>query len=736
VVLALEGGEVPTPLLVSGAIDPVSLPILYRNLTGTDLAGLDTLDVISLDSLSELSLPRGFDPAILDNHDAPALAALFNKALGNNASVSLDPERIHIRTLPNGFALVDQARMRHYFIARSGKIHLESQFYLSVQPTALQFGDYTIVPGVFFCGALVLFGKRFEALFSLRKDDGLLAYAKLDRIDFQAGSFTIFSLRASDDSSTDPKPLDSGGLADQFIPAHPTGLVFFLSACKTEVTFFLSGHVEFLGLFRLDARVVYASRYLSLHTEYQLWGIRVVLQLEVSWFDYSHSRFAFKLQIDTSALLAALESVTQAIDQAIQALKTTMARAQSSLNAAQGRVDQLRHEIADLDGRIAACKEAIAEASWWKKVFVAIAKGAEIAAYEVAEAGIWTAIGVASAALNLAKVAVSAFGGLGTAVLELVNSTIRAATSLLYLRSAEILADISPQKQLFQASIAFRAMGKDYQFSDGVSLDLLQGGDLIQFLSNQLLGLLGPDLQNISNGKPPRLAAAPKKLYRAAAPGVNLLDPGTIPPIEGAAREIERVTGIMELIQTRYRETFGEDLAEFGGLNANLTTAFHLSASSLGLAGQATQQPEYAELLQQIGALDTSDLAEVDKNGVQAALDQLSQALQTGPQVAEAQLAAESAQLMATQRTRLATPPGSSSASAEETDRRMIQFLLGLEDEIRERYGEPTPGYIDLSLEPALQGYFEVAQGNLGFVRPAALKALRERPPRAYRPRL
>jgi len=534
---------------------------------------------------------------------------------------------------------------------------------------------------------------------------------------------------------------------DAYLGLDPakSSCVACLSACKTEMTFFLSGHVEFLGLFRLDARVVYASRYLSLHTEYVLWGIRVVLQLDISWFDYSHSRFAFKLQIDTSELLAALAAVTQSIDQAIQALKATMASAQAALNAAQGRVDQLRHEIGELDSRIAACKEAIDQASWWQKVFVAIAKGAEIAAYEVAEAGIWTAIGVATAALEVAKLAVALFGRLGSAILELVNSTIRAATSLLFLRSAEILADISPQQQKFRAAIAFRALGKDYQYAAEVSLDLLQGGDLMKFLSDQLLGLLGPDLANVSQGKPPRLAAAPEALYRAPALGPlnafvttreNLLDPDSIPPIEGAAREIERVTGILELMQTRYRETFGADLAEFAGLNANFATALHLSASSLNVASQAAQQPEYSQLLQGVSAVDASDLPEADKTRLQVALDQLNDALQTRSQVTDAQQAAESAQLRSTERTRVSALPGSESASVEETDQRMVQFLTELEREIHERYGDAVPGYIDLSLEPALKAHFEAAHRELGSVRPAPLRAARAESARAYRPRL
>lgn len=750
VMMALEGGEVPVPLLASGAIDPVSLPGIYRNLTGSDLPGLDSLDVVSLDRLSEWKLPSDFDPALLDKHDAVALAGWFNRAVAGNDSVVLDPDRIHIRVLPNGFALVDQARMRHYFVERSGTVSLQSQFYVSIQPTEKHFGGYTIAPGIFFCGALTLFGKRFEALFALRKDDGLLAYAKLDEIHFVAGAITIFTVRASDDATKDPRPLDGGGLADQLIPDKPTGVVFFLSACKTETTFFLTGHVDFLGLFKLDARVVYASRYLSVHTESVLWGVRVVLQLDISWSDYQNACFKFKFQIDTAALTQALTSVTQAIDRAIQDLKTTMSGAFASLNAAQGNVDQLHHEIDDLDRRIADCKHAIRDASWWKKAFVAIAKGAEIAAYEVAEAGIWTAIGVATAALNLAKIAVAAFGSLGTEILQLVNSTIRAATNLLFLRSAEILADVSPQGQNFKAAIAFRALGKDYDYSTDVKLDLLQGGDLLSFLSKELLAKMNPDLKNVAKGKPPQVAAVARSAMRNAkttrGDGLGasldaLPDANTIPPIDGAALEIGRASGIMDLIQSRYREAFGEELAEFGGWNANFAAALHLSAAGLGVANQAARQSDYSNLLQKVGELDASHLNDDDKKRLDVAMNQLNQALQSGSSVLEAQQAAERAQVMTTDRASVVAPSGSTSESTEQADQRMVQFLSDLEKEIHERFGDATPGYIDLSLEPALRAHFERAHLNLGSVRsattrPFRLKVARARRGKTYQPRL
>lgn len=716
-------GDVPVPLLVSGAIDPVSLPNLFRNLTGFDIDGLDALDVLSLDRLREISLPDGFTPDILKKHDTYNLAALFNKAVADT-SLNLDPERIHIRTLETGYALVDQARMRHYFVDTKGSVSLQSQFYLSIQPTAIPFGEYTIEPGLFFCGALEIFGKRFEALFSFRVNDGVLAYARLDPLDFRAGSFTIFSLTASHDTSKDPRPIGSGGLADQFIPAHPTGVVFFLTASRKEVCFYLSGHVELLGLIKLDARLVYAARILSLHTDCTLWGVRVVLQLDISWKNLLKSRFGFVLIIDTKELTQLLKAVTRAIDQAIEALKTTVSRAQKELDNAQTRVNTLHGEITDMDRRIANCKSAVNRAKWWKKVAVAIAMGAQIAVYEVAKAGIWTAIGVATAALQLAKVAVNAFGALGTGLLELVNQTIRAATSLLYLHSAKIIADISPQHQKFQAAISFRALGKEYQLSAAASLNLLQG-DLIGFLSKELLSLLGPDLNNVAKGKPPSLKATPPKnlslIRKSSATFRSRITPSAeideIPPIENAAQEMKRASEILALLEQRYQETFNEDLAEFTQFNSNFDSALQHSSNSLTMASKTAGTKTYAKLLEKVSGLDRSSLSTTRKNKVLNALNELSEKLDAQKFVKKAIGATVKARKIVAGEMKVPyakqrrTAPPRSDMNPEE---RMVNFLTEFEAEIHARYGEAATGYINLSLENTLSRTFAQAHKKLG----------------------
>jgi hypothetical protein len=732
IIVALEGGQVPTPRLLSAAIDPVSLPLLFRNLTGDTLDGLDALDIISIDRLARIELPAGFNPSILDNRDTDGLAAAFNKAVAN-PSLNLDPGRIHLRKLDGGYALVDQARMRHYFVDVKGGVSLQAQFYLSTQPSPFQFGSYTVAPGIFFCGAVVLFGKRFEALFSLRKDDGLLAYAKVDRIDFRAADFTLFSLRASDDPSKDPRPIGSGGLADQFIPAQPTGVVFFLTASKKEVSFYLSGHVEFLGIISLDVRLIYMARTLSLHTDYSLWGIRVVLALDLSWSDLLKSRFAFTFSIDTSGLLAALTAVTKAIDGAIEALKTSMRRASASLDDAQSKVNQLHIEIDNLDRRIDACAAAIRIARWWEAVFVAIGKGAEIAAYEVAKAGIWTAIGVATAALQLAKVAVNTFGSLGAGLLELVNLTIRAATNLLFLHRAEIIADVSPQAQHFKAAIAFRALGKEYAYSAEVSLNLLQG-DLLKFLADQLLSFLGPDLASVSSGNAPRLAArdinrvkairAKLSAPRLVAPGIDSPDTA-IPSMQAASEELLRVSQILDLLQKRYRAAFGEDLALFAKLNADFTTALHLSSSGLDVAAQTAETDAFSALLERVGALDRTSLSPVRRKKLEAALDDLSQQLDAKQHIATAVKAASRARNAAVRRTQASYPSRKKGApaNAAETDEKMSQFLHDVEAEIHARYGEELTGYINLSMESSLARQFSRAHAKVGSRRTAANSA-------------
>ena len=146
---------------------------------------------------------------------------------------------------------------------------------------------------------------------------------------------------------------------------------------------------------------------------------------------FSSANFEFSFLLDTSGLTEKLAAVTQKIDGAIHRLRDKIGNAKREVQRAQDHVNELYGQIAYFDRKIAECKGAISRARWWKKAFVAIAKGLEIGAYEVAKIGIYTAIGVATAALEVAKGILSISGKVGESVLKAVNEVIKGNVPIL-----------------------------------------------------------------------------------------------------------------------------------------------------------------------------------------------------------------------------------------------------------------------------------------------------------------
>ncbi|MBK9579118.1 MAG: hypothetical protein IPO40_18780 [Fibrobacteres bacterium] len=718
-ILTLEG-EIPVPRLVSGAIDPISLPTLFANATGSHIDGLDAFDILSIDRFDDIKLQNKFRQEDLKKRDGTKVAESFN---GNVALAScpLDANALQIRPRKEGYGLVDQKRMRHYFIDGNGQIFLQPQFYVSEIETKI--GGYSVKPGVFLAGKITVLGKSFEVVFSMSEDSGILAYARLDPIEFKIGTFTVFQVCASKDpmkdSTKNPIALPEKNPISQFVPKDATGLVFYLSASKKDVTFYFDGHLEFLTLFKFDARIVYCSRKISVHAVIEYWGIRVFVLLDA---DYSNliskdASLTVKLQLDTAELTSKLDAVTKALDEAIQKLKTTMSSAQGSLDSAQRNVDQLRGQITHMDDLIRSCRKAIGDAHWWKKAFVAIAKGAEIGLYEATKAGIWTAIGIATAALQVAKLAVAAFGNLSVGLLQLVNATIRAATSLLFLRSAEISADISAQSKEFRATINFVALGQEYSFVTKVDLNILKDG-LIEHLSETLKAFLKIPMENVSNGKPAGPGGGSNSLLAMSMLSTEMKDSQDapseeIPDIYEASTEVSRLSSILLYMQTRYREEFGEDLAEFSSMNTAFATALNVSGNAMATASQASDSQAFKDLAKFVGEQDMGSLDSPSRETLESAVNDLNDSIRKHAATKAAIDATETVKSQWAARPAAPSPKQSEEGTtSEEIDGKMADFLEELEREIHEKYPSVfrETGYIDLSQEQNLRGYFRAAK--------------------------
>jgi hypothetical protein len=342
-----------------------------------------------------------------------------------------------------------------------------------------------------------------------------------------------------------------------------------------------------------------------------------------------------------------------------------------------------------------------------------MAKGAEITAYEVAKAGLSTAIGTAIAALRVAGLAVEALGHLAPGLLELVNGTIRAATKLLFLRRAEVLAELYPTHQAFSAALSFTALGKDYDFRESFDIRQLNAG-FLDVLTQRLRQFLQDDLDAVAKGHP----------LKAAAPGALRVEaqPEAMPDIKQAAEKIACVSQILDLLQTRYRETFGEDLSEFTTINANFSVALQTSHNALTIAKEAINAEAFGNLRAHVRSnVDKIDRAEQDRRrGLEEALRNLTDCLAQSVYVDSADEAMGAARLATT--ARAATRPLASERPMEERpagepsdqDQRMIGFLRKMEDTILESHMPADTSYIDLSREPAMHDYFRETFEKLG----------------------
>lgn len=227
-------------------------------------------------------------------------------------------------------------------------------------------------------------------------------------------------------------PLGENNVISQFMNVKQPGIVFFLSAVERDVCFYLDGRIELLSLFVADARIIFCSGLISIDFRLLWLGfLQISLHLKVAYNTFTNGGFEFCLIVDTTGLKEKLSAVTRKIDEAIQRLRAKIDNATREIDRAQAHVNELYGQIDSFSRRIEDCRRAIRQAKWWKRAFVAIAKGIEIGAYEVAKVGVYAAIGVATAALQVAKGFIAISGAIGEGVMKAVNGLIQGAMSLL-----------------------------------------------------------------------------------------------------------------------------------------------------------------------------------------------------------------------------------------------------------------------------------------------------------------
>lgn len=600
IILCVQGSTV-IPDLLSAAVSDLSIPILMDNLLGYHLNGIEVLDFIQLKGLPFQNLSV-FDREIVRNRDIDRIVSHFNAEV-KSASLHLDASQVQITAFGGGVDVTDLKRMRHYYIDASGRLKLMAQFYYATQNTRL--GNYTVDRGIFICAVIEIFGKSFEVLFSFREGEGLLAYARVPEINL--GFLKIGASEFSRNSES-KLPVARDSVMTQFVNPESDGMIFFLSADKKEVSFYFDGMVEFLKLFRVDARIIFCKGLISLDLRTIWLGIfQITLQIQVAYQSFRSGQFAFCLVIDTSPLTEKMTTVTRNIDQAVQKLRNKINDATREIDRAQAHVNELYGEIARFDRKIRECKQAISDASWWKRAFVAIGKGIEIGAYEVAKVGIYAAIGVATAALQVAKKVVEFSGKLGEGVLKAVKGVIQGAMSLFYLNyirlSASADASLQGGSVRFEAEIGFVALGKTYQFSQSISSNELEQSKE-QVFDQSVNKRLEGDLNNIENGA----FRSNWQRYRHE----NYTTMQHCKRLDQAKEHLNSSVGMMTQMQKIYLEEFQSPMEEFDAMNVSVMDALDQAGNTLNTGARAG---DVSQLANSMGGLKRS-VAYQEKKGV------------------------------------------------------------------------------------------------------------------------
>lgn len=538
-------GTLTTVNLVSAAITNLALPVFIHSLLGEDVTFADSFDFIAIEGFS---LDAQDDFAITKD-TAPAEAVqIFNSKI-KDANFTLDAENVQLSSFGEGTILIDKKRMRHYYINKMHKLSLQAQFYYAMEEVEL--GDYKITPGIFLCCTIDLFHKlRIRALFSISPESGILAYASLSKIDLG-----IITIEASGIPGENPfRNIPQNSLLRELMDKEENGVVFYLHAAKDMAAFCIDGKVSIFGLFGIAARVIYLDKNIQLDIRFDLApGVTAALHLKALYSDFSNAKAEIAILVDCTGLQDKLVSVKNTLENAIAKLKQKMDSAQQQITQAQNHVNELQNNINSLNNQINGCKDAVRQAPWYSAPFVAVAKGVEIAALEVAIGAVYAAMGIANAALELAKQVVNIAGIVGENVLNLVKGAVDVTLNLFFVNYIKLVTVASLHGNYFDAEIEFVALGKRYHFTKQIGA-AEAGSSVMDAIGAGMTDTMSGDLAHIEDGS----FKAPVKSVRM----VMLTAEQNFENLDNGIKQISSGTGLLSDMTEAVLQSCGRIMPE------------------------------------------------------------------------------------------------------------------------------------------------------------------------------
>lgn len=700
-------GEIINVSLITAAICKLSLPVLADNILGVHITGIEIFDFIEINSF-RLQTKEKYNK----NTD---VADYINE---NTVSDEwrLSKENIQICPQNNGIAVLDEKRMCHYFIDNEGKLFLQAQFYYATE--TCEIGKYQIQKGIFVCGVLTIFGKNIKALFSIKEGEGLIAFAQIDKIELG-----FLKISASTVSKSIENPILASGnkMLEQFAEPIEDSAVFFLAASNNSCSFYIDGKVELCGLFSVDARIIYRKGLISVDTKFCLYGaVEMYLKLEVSYDNLLDGRVTFCCVIDTQKLEKKLTAVKERIQQAIKRCRESIREATKELDDAKAKVNNLYCEIQTLDVKIEDCRREIQNTSWWKRWLVAIYKGAEILAYEVAKGALYVSIGTAKAVLEVAKAAVQFGGIMGEGILKIAQGVVDASLNLFFLRKIEVAVTADKERQSIAGRIEFVALGKEYKYDTSFSASVF-GSNPESEIADNINKKMENDLNNIDKGafKANRDKYHTREYLKKDRQHLQI-----------GMRELEHATGLLEDVQEIYVEETKELFPEAASLHGGYEQAIAGIENTMIFIAQSIKIEELEQPMQTLAEASIEEEEEALK--AQDTLKKYREA-----QMSYAQIRQNIAQIQE-MRKRL-------ESSCEAQKFRSDQWMQmgetaakdGMENVVNRtekamcmKYFRATPkdsGYMNLSKELVIEEEFAVFREKKGYDTPEEIRDIRKK---------
>lgn len=389
----------------------------------------------------------------------------FNTVIEQTLRISTNSQLTPLGDDSGQYILTDRGTMRHYRIDRDGKVSLNCQIYVCTQ--AITLGEYDMPVGLFICGTLEIFQIKTRFLFLADKGKTLVALVQIQKINIK--DLIIIS------KSNKALPIEpiNGGLAGQLVQPNNEGATLYLNIQKDkgELTFYLNAYIEILKVFKFDSLIIIKEKFVYINIEYSLYGFKVLFNLKGSYESFN-TNFDVSIVFDTTDFLEIIQNAQKELKNAANAVRLEIKKAQDKINEAQHNVLKLQNQINDFNRKIQDCKNARSKAKWYQ-FWIKLAKTAEIAAYEIAKAGIMVAIGVAYAALEVAKAAVKIGGTIVSSVLDSLAYVINAVTQIFWIKSFELGMTATPDLAEIRAKLVLTIFGKETIISGNLELNKL-----------------------------------------------------------------------------------------------------------------------------------------------------------------------------------------------------------------------------------------------------------------------